>query len=359
MRIILTAYAAVIILIAAGILWGVLPSASGEEETGEIITLNGAGATFPSPVYRVWAYKYTEIREGEVRVNYQGLGSGAGINQIRSGTVDFAGTDHPLGADVLEKEGLFQFPMLTGGVVVIVNLPGIGNHELKLDPDVLAGIYLGKIRQWDDPAIQALNPDLKLPSLKITVIRRSDSSGTSFIFTDYLSRVSKEWAEEVGRGSAVKWPLGLGGQKNPGVCNNVSRIRGAIGYTEYTYASEGGLSCVRLKNRSGQFVKAEPDSFRAAAANADWRNAPGFCMNLNDMPGETAWPIVGVTYLLVRKHSPEKSRRDALFRYFNWCFQSGAASAEKLKYVPLPDFLCDLIRTEWERQAGKREQVTP
>lgn len=308
----------------------------------DVLTLNGAGASFPAPVYQLWTYAYTQT--GKAKVNYQSLGSGAGLSQIKAGTVDFAGTDNPLTIEEQAEAGLIQFPMLTGGVVVIVNVPGVKSGELKLSRAVLADIFLGKISNWNDPAIAALNPGVKLPkSLPITVVRRSDSSGTTFIFTDYLSKISGEWKDKIGAGSSVKWPVGIGGQKNPGVCNNVAKIRGGIGYTEYTYAVEAKLNCAQLENREGKFVAPAAANFAASAANADWNNAPGFLMMLTDQPGADSWPITGVTYILLRKDTSAE-RREALKDYFNWCFTDGAASASRLNYVPIPENVVKLIR---------------
>lgn len=308
----------------------------------ETPTLNGAGASFPAPVYQLWTYAYTQT--GKAKVNYQSLGSGAGISQIKAGTVSFAGTDNPLTAEEQAEAGLVQFPMLTGGVVVIVNVPGVKDGELKLNREVLADIFLGKISNWNDPAIAALNPGLKLPkNLPITVVRRSDSSGTTFIFTDYLSKISGEWKEKVGAGSSVKWPVGIGGQKNPGVCNNVAKIRGSIGYTEYTYAVEAKLNCPQLENSDGAFVAPSAKNFAASAANADWDNAPGFLMMLTNQPGADSWPITGVTYILYRKDATDESKA-AMRDYFNWCFTEGAAAASRLNYVPIPENVVKLIQ---------------
>ena len=232
--------------------------------------------------------------------------------------------------------------MLTGGVVVIVNLPGVKDGQLKLSQDVLARIFLGEITNWSDPAIKALNPKLRLPKLKITVVRRSDSSGTSFIFTNYLSKISADWKQKVGQGSSVKWPVGIGGQKNPGVCNNVARTRGAIGYTEYTYAVEAKLACAMLENADGKFVAPSQASFSASAASADWQNAPGFYMELTNVPGATSWPITGVTYILLRKDAPAE-KMAALRDYFMWCYTKGADTAKKLNYVALPDSVVQLV----------------
>ncbi len=315
---------------------------------GAEVTVNGAGASFPAPVYRVWTYNYAQEFGDKYEINYQSSGSGAGINQVKDGTVDFGGTDNPLTVEELEKFDLFQFPMLTGGVVVIVNVRGVKDGALKLDQPTLAAIFLGKITRWNDQAIQKLNPELKLPNLKITVVRRSDSSGTSFIFTNYLSKISPEWNEQVGCGPAVNWPVGIGGQKNPGVCNNVARINGAIGYTEYTYAVEARLTMVALKNHSGNFIRPSADAFAASGANADWKNAPGFYMVLTDQPGEQSWPITGLTYILIPRKSSDAAKREVMMRYFEWCYTTGAASAAKLNYVPLADNVVQLVRDAWK-----------
>ena len=304
-------------------------------------TLTGAGASFPAPVYQKWTYQYSRENPGTA-ITYQSLGSGAGLNQIKAGTIDFAGSDNPLTAQQQKEAGLIQFPMLTGGVVVIVNLPGIKDGQLRLSKDVLSRIYLGDITRWNDKAVAALNPGVKLPSLKITVVHRSDSSGTSFIFTNYLSKISPRWKEQVGQGSSVKWPVGIGGQKNPGVCNNVARIKGAIGYTEYTYAVESRLACASLENADGNYVKARPDTFSAASSSADWKNAPGFYMELTNVPGANSWPITGVTYILMRQDTPA-ARREALGRYFRWCYSKGANAASQLHYVPLPENVVKLV----------------
>lgn len=305
-------------------------------------TITGGGASFPAPVYQNWTYTYSQ-KNADVKINYQSLGSGAGLNQIKAKTLDFAGVDNPLTAEEQEKEGLLQFPMLTGGVVLIVNIPGVGVDEMKLDRATLADIFLGKITNWDDEKIKSLNPSLKLPRMKITVVRRADSSGTSYIFTNYLSKISKEWSDNVGFGSSVKWPVGIGGQKNPGVCNNVAKIRGSIGYTEYTYAVEGKFATVQLENRDGKFVKPSVETFSASAEKADWNNAPGFYMLLTEQSGEKSWPITGVTYCLIRKDTPAKMR-EQLIKYFNWCFSDGASAAAKLNYVPLPENVVKLVR---------------
>ncbi|MEG2077008.1 MAG: phosphate ABC transporter substrate-binding protein PstS, partial [Victivallaceae bacterium] len=253
------------------------------------------------------------------------------------------GTDSPLTLEEQQESGLEQFPMLTGGVVVIFNLGNLKKNNLKLDRATLSGIFLGEITRWDDEKIKKLNPSLKLPRMKITVVRRADSSGTSFIFTNYLSKISPKWAKEVGCGSSVKWPVGIGGQKNPGVCNNVAKIRGSIGYTEYTYAVEAKLSMAQLENLAGKMVSPGLESFSAGVMRADWENAPGFYMVLTDSEGENSWPITGVTFILIRKDAAPEMRQ-AMIQYFNWCFTTGASAAKKLNYVPLPENVIQIVK---------------
>lgn len=305
------------------------------------MTLNGAGASFPAPVYQNWTNAYNQ-KSSAAKINYQSIGSGAGVNQLKENTIDFAGTDNPLTLAEQESAGLEQFPMVTGGVVVIYNLPNIDGKALKLSRESLAGIFLGKITRWNDPMLERDNRGVALPDLPVTVVRRADSSGTSFLFTDYLAKCSAEWKEKVGAGSSVKWPVGIGGQKNPGVCNNVSKITGAIGYTEYTYAVEAGLKMTELENRAGSYVSPSPENFAASSANADWSNAPGFYMVLTDAEGEQAWPITGVTYILLRRDCPPEKRAQ-LVKYFKWCFAEGGPAAGRLNYVPLPEPVSRLV----------------
>jgi phosphate transport system substrate-binding protein len=310
-------------------------------------TINGAGASFPEPVYRVWTYNYQKA--SGTRINYQSVGSGAGINQIKSKTVDFGASDNPLKLEELEKSGLTQFPMLMGGVVVIVNVPGIANNQLKLDGETLANIFLGNIKNWNDNAIAKLNTDAQLPELPITVVHRSDGSGTTWIFTDYLTKVSANWKKDVGCEKSVKWPVGIGGQKNPGVCTNVKKVNGSIGYVEYTYAVESKIPTAMLKNRDGNFVKPEISAFQAAGANADWQNAPAFYMELNDQPGKNSWPITGATFILIYKNQQNKAKAEAMLKYFKWCFTEGSQSATNLKYVPIPENVFNLIKSAWDK----------
>ena len=301
-------------------------------------TLNGAGASFPAPVYRVWTYNYKKATK--TKVNYQSIGSGAGINQIKSKTVDFGASDKPLKKAVLDKFGLAQFPMLMGGVVIIVNIPGIKNNQLKLDGKTLAKIFSGRIRRWNHPAILSLNVGTKIPAMPISVVHRSDGSGTTWIFTNYLCKVSKNWKKNIGNGKSVKWPAGFGGQKNPGVGNNVKRISGSIGYIEYTYAVEAKIATVQLKNKNGNFVKPNIKTFQAAGSSADWKNAPGYYMVLTDKAGANSWPITGVTYILIYKKQNSMAKAKSLLNYFDWCYKEGAPVAAKLQYVPIPCFSC-------------------
>lgn len=270
----------------------------------ERLELNGAGGSFPAPLYQKWAYAYTQSGLG-AKVNYQSVGSSAGISQIKAGTVDFAGTDAPLSDAACQEAGLEQFHMVSGAVVPAVNLPGVANGQLTLDGATLADIYLGKVTRWNDARIAALNPGLKLPDLKITVVHRGDGSGTTHIFTTYLSSVSPEWKDRFGAATQLKWPCGMAGQKNPGVCNAVRRVKGAIGYTEYTFALESKLSVARL------------------AVNGKVEE-----------PTAAAWPILGKTYILTRKDTPAE-KKDALKAYFDWCFAHGGPTAEKLHYIPV------------------------
>lgn len=310
------------------------------------LTINGAGASFPAPVYRPWTYMYQ--KESGVRINYQSVGSGAGIRQIKAKTVDFGASDKPLKEKELQEAGLIQFPMLMGGVVPVFNLPGV--KALNLSGELLADIFLGKVTKWNDAAIKKLNAGVSLPDMTITVVHRSDGSGTTWIFTNYLCKVSKEWSDGPGNGKAVKWPCGLGGQKNPGVANNVMKSKGSIGYVEYTYATEAKLSMVSLKNKAGNVVAPNMDTFSAAGANADWDNAPGFFMVLTDQPGAKSWPITGVTYILVHKDQPDMKKAEEMLKYFNWCYSAkGATIAKNLNYVPMPEGVVGKVMALWKK----------
>jgi len=317
----------------------------------ESLSINGAGASFPYPVYSQWAHKYHELNG--VKINYQSIGSGGGIAQTKAKTVDFGATDEPLKPEDLEKIGLVQFPTVMGGVVPVLNVPGIESGKLKLDGATLAAIFMGKIAKWDDTAIQKLNPGLKLPSQAITVAHRTDGSGTTYIFTSYLAAVSPEFKQKVGAGKAVKWPAAssIGGKGNEGVAGQVKAVSGAIGYVEYAYAFQNKIPYAMLKNQAGKFVSPSIESFQAAAANADWTKAPkGFSLMLNNQPGEASWPIVGATYILVYKDYPDAGKGKAILTFFDWAYKHGADMAKELHYVPLPDNVVKLVQAEWAKE---------
>jgi len=311
-------------------------------------TINGAGATFPYPVYGQWAYLYN--KETGVKLNYQSIGSGGGIKQITAKTVDFGASDAPLTSDKLDKEGLLQFPMIMGGVVPVVNLPGIQPGGIKLTADTLAGIFLGAITKWNDAKIAADNPGVTLPDVAVTVVHRADGSGTTWIFTNYLTKVSKSWADQVGNDKAVKWPAGVGGKGNEGVAAYVQRIKGAIGYVEYAYALQNKLTHTLLKNRDGGFVAPTSESFQAAAANADWAKAPGFYLVLTDQPGQGSWPITGASFILVHKEQQDAATAKAVLDFFDWCYANGGPTAEKLHYVPMPANVVKLVQEKWNKE---------
>lgn len=312
------------------------------------VTVNGAGATFPYPVYAAWANKYNELTG--VRINYQSIGSGGGIQQIKAKTVDFGASDAPLTADELDADGLMQFPMIVGGVVPVLNISGVKPGELKLTPALLAGIFLGKVKKWNDPAIVKENPGLTLPDKDITVVHRADGSGTTWIFTNYLDKVSPEWHSGVGTGKAVEWPTGSGGKGNEGVAAYVHRIDGSIGYVEYAYALQSKMNDVQLQNKAGEYVKPSIESFQAAAANADWENAPGFYVVLTNEPGEDSWPITGASYILVHKQMKDPKVAKATLEFFDWSYQHGQDTAKDLDYVPVPDNVVKLVRDRWAKE---------
>jgi phosphate transport system substrate-binding protein len=314
------------------------------------MSINGAGATFPQPVYGKWAHKYNEVTK--VKVNYQGIGSGGGIAQIKAKTVDFGGTDEPLKPKDLEQYGILQFPTLMGGVVPIFNVKGIGAGELEFDGPTLAKIFTGDIAKWNDPAIQKLNPKAKLPDQKITVVHRSDGSGTTFIFTSYLATVSPDFKSKVGAGKAVKWPgkNSVGAKGNPGVAGQVKNIDGSIGYVEYAYAFTSKIPHANLKNQAGKMVKPDLDSFEAAAANADWQKAPpGFGLMLIDQPGDNSWPIVGVTWIMVHKDQPDAAKGKAVLQFFDWAYKNGGDIAKELHFVVLPANVVKMVEDSWAK----------
>ena len=311
------------------------------------VEITGAGATFPYPIYAKWADSYKTTTD--VSMNYQSIGSGGGIKQITAKTVDFGASDMPLKPEDLEKAGLMQFPTVIGGVVPVINLEGVKSGALKLDGTTLANIYLGKITKWNDPALVALNKGAHLPSTPITVVHRSDGSGTSFIFTNYLSKVSPDWKKDVGEGTAVSWKAGqLGGKGNEGVAVYVQRTKGAIGYVEYAYALQNKMTAVQLKNREGQFVQPDGASFQAAAAGAEWDKAPGFYKILTDEAGKGSWPISGATFILMHKVQDKPASAVEVLKFFDWAYRKGDDMATQLNYVPLPFSLVSLIQKSWK-----------
>ena len=305
--------------------------------------VTGAGASFPAPVYAKWADAYNKATGA--RINYQSVGSGAGIKQITAKTVDFGASDAPLTDEQLAKDGMIQFPTVIGGVVPVVNIKGIAPGQMKLTGAVLGDIYLGKITKWNDPAIAALNPGVPLPDSAIAVVRRADGSGTSFLFTNYLSKVNAEWKAKVGEGTAVNWPTGAGGKGNEGVSAFVQRLPGAIGYVEYAYAKQNKMSYVLMQNKDGQFVKPDDDTFKAAAAGADW--AKSFYQVLTDQPGKESWPITGATFILMHKAQEKPANALNTLKFFDWAYKQGDKLAEELDYVPLPAKVKDLVRKQW------------
>jgi phosphate transport system substrate-binding protein len=323
-------------------------------EAAENIT--GAGATFPYPIYAKWAEAYHAATG--VAMNYQSIGSGGGIKQIQAKTVDFGASDMPLKPELLEKRGLMQFPAVMGGVVPVVNVEGVAPGELRLDGETLARIYLGEIRKWNDTALQALNPGVALPDKAIAPVYRSDGSGTTFLFTDYLSKVSPSWKDKVGSSTSVKFPSGLGGKGNEGVAALTMRTAGAIGYVEYAYAKQNEMAHAQLKNAAGKFVAPESATFQAAAANADWAKARGFGEVLTNEPGEASWPITGASFILVYRNTDDPEKTRAVLEFFDWAYRNGAALAEALDYVPMPEATARLVRDAWrEIRSSDGEQV--
>lgn len=313
------------------------------------IDVTGAGASFPQPVYVQWAQDY-HAASGN-RVNYQSIGSSGGVKQITSKTVDFGASDSPMKIEDLVKNDLIQFPTVIGGVVPVVNVEGIKAGELKLTGELLADIYLGKITHWNDSKIQTLNPDLTLPNAKITTVFRADGSGTSFIFTTYLSQISTTWKETVGAANTVKWPTsasGAAGKGNEGVSIYVNRVKNSIGYVEYAYAKQNNMAHVSLQNKAGKFVQPSQHSF-AAAADVDWKKVEGFSLILTDQPAEDAWPLAAATFILVPKNTFNTEKSKTVLDFFNWAYNSGNPHAQKLDYVPLPNHVKNLVREEWKK----------
>lgn len=307
--------------------------------------ISGAGATFPYPIYAKWADTYK--KETGVGMNYQSIGSGGGIKQIIAKTVTFGASDMPLKPEQLQKDGLVQFPTVMGGDVPVVNLEGIKSADLKLDGPTLAKIFLGEIKMWNDPAIQKLNASAKLPSQAIVVVHRSDGSGTTFIWTDYLSKVSADWKTKVGANTSVEWPVGIGAKGNEGVANNVANTKGSIGYVEYAYAKQNKLTTVNMINKAGKSVSPNAASFQAAAANADWEKADGFYVILTDEPGDQSWPIAGATFILIHKQPKDPAAATEALKFFTWAYTKGDKAAEDLDYVPMPESVVKAIQKVW------------
>lgn len=314
--------------------------------------VTGAGATFPAPIYAKWASDYNKVTN--VKINYQSVGSGAGIKQIDSKTVDFGASDMPLTDDVLKTKGQIQFPTVIGGVVPVYNIKGVAAGQLKLTGPVLADIFLGKITKWSDPAIVGLNPGLALPDASIAVVRRADGSGTSFLFTNYLSKVSPEWKTKVGEGTAVNWPTGAGGKGNEGVAAFVDRLPNSIGYVEYAYVKQSKMEYALLKNKEGQFVAPSDTAFKAAAASADWKKS--FYQILTEQAGKEAWPISGATFILMHTKQDKPETATEVLKFFDWAYKNGDTTADALDYVPMPGAVKDVVRGTWAKitdSAGK------
>ena len=312
--------------------------------------ITGAGATFPYPIYAKWAAAYKKATG--TGMNYQSIGSGGGIKQISAKTVDFGASDKPLEPDALSKGGLMQFPAIMGGVVPVINVKGIGPGQVKLTGALLGDIYLGKVKKWNDPALQAVNQGVSLPNQAISVVHRSDGSGTTFLFTNYLSKVSSGWKSVVGEGTAVQWPTGVGGKGNEGVANYVSRIDGSIGYVEYAYAKQNKLSYAKMKNQAGHFVSPDQDSFKAAAAGADWAHAPGMYLILTDQPGAGSWPITGASFILMHTTQDKPANAKEVLKFFAWAYKNGSDMASELDYVSMPDSVVKLIEASWKNIKG-------
>jgi len=311
-------------------------------------TINGAGATFPYPVYSKWAFKYHELTG--VKMNYQAIGSGGGIAQIKAKTVDFGASDAPLTKKELDDAGLIQFPLIMGGVVPVINVAGLQPGQLKLSAELLANIYLGKVAKWNDPAILSLNPGLKLPDQDITVVYRSDGSGTTWIFTSFLDKTSVPWHEKVGWDKAVKWPVGVGAKGNDGVAATVKTMSGSIGYVEFAYAQENKMCHTQMRNRDGKFVQPTIETFMAAASSADWEQAPGFYRVLTDQTGEQSWPITGASFILIYKQQANAASAEAMLKFFDWCYAHGGDVAKGLYYVPMPENVITLVHAQWAAQ---------
>jgi phosphate transport system substrate-binding protein len=311
-------------------------------------TITGAGATFPAPVYTKWG-EAAKSAAG-IELNYQAIGSGGGQNQILNRTVDFGASDAPMDAAKLESGNLLQFPTVMGAVVPIVNIPGVDADKMKLTGEMLADIYAGVITKWNDPKLVEMNKELKLPNLAIAPVHRADGSGTSFVFTSYLSAASADWKSKVGAATSVNWPAGTGAKGNDGVAATVRNVKGGIGYVENAYATQNKLVTVQLRNHAGQFVAPSMESFEAAAKNADWAGAKNYAVNLIDQPGATSWPIVSATFILLPKDPKDAGRSAGVIKFFDWAYKNGGQIAASLEYIPLPSAVQDAVRGAWRSQ---------
>jgi phosphate transport system substrate-binding protein len=322
--------------------------------TAQAADISGAGATFPYPIYAKWADTYK--KDTGNGLNYQSIGSGGGIKQIEANTVTFGATDKPLDQKELDANGLIQFPMIIGGIVPVVNIEGVAPGELALDGPTLANIFMGTITKWDDAAIKKLNPKAKLPSVAIAVVHRSDGSGTTFNFTNYLAKVSPDWKSKVGSDAAVEWPVGIGAKGNEGVANNVAQTKGSIGYVEYAYAKQNKLMFTGMVNKDGKTVPPEMKSFQAAAANADWKSVPGYGVILTEQPGAESWPITAASFILMHTVPQDAANSAEALKFFDWAYKNGDKMAEELDYIPMPDNVVALVHEEWKKfkdSAGK------
>ncbi|PWC74809.1 phosphate ABC transporter substrate-binding protein PstS [Azospirillum sp. TSH64] len=309
--------------------------------------ISGAGATFPYPIYAKWADAYK--KETGTGLNYQSIGSGGGIKQIKAKTVTFGASDMPLKPEELEQAGLIQFPMIMGGVVPVVNLKGIKAGEVKLSGTVLANIYMGEITKWNDAQIKALNPNVNLPNTAIAPVYRSDGSGTNFLFTDYLSKTSPKFKTQIGANTSVQWPAGIGAKGNEGVANMVKQTDGSIGYVEYAYAKQNNITHLDLQNKDGKTVSPKIEAFQAAAANADWANAKGYYVLLTDEPGAESWPITGASFILMYKTPQDVASSAEALKFFDWAYKNGSKMATELDYVPMPDAVVSLVQKTWSQ----------
>jgi phosphate transport system substrate-binding protein len=309
------------------------------------VDITGAGATFPAPVYAKWAEAYKAATDNAM--NYQAIGSGGGVKQINSKTVDFGASDDPMSGEDLKKNALIQFPAVIGGIVPVMNVEGVQPGQLKLDGKLLADLFRGTVTKWNDPAIAKLNPGVELPSIAVTLVYRSDSSGTTAGFTNYLAQVSPEFKDAIGAGKTVNWPAGLGGKGNAGVAANVTKIKGALGYVEYAYAKQNKMTHAAMVNRDGKAVQPNEKTFAAAAATADWAAAPGFGVNLNNQTGAEAWPITSASYILMHATADKPERSAAALKFFQWALNKGQALATELDYVPLPGNVVKQIEASW------------